>query len=468
MDNPVTSAEWTIPPQLKVHDIWAIWTPEFGKQIMAPWQTGHCYPAAWGDQEHDRPETDFETAKMVADLPPSTVHESYPFPADDGEPTIPDRLLPTIMLPHEPPTPPIMLVDFDDVRDPETGHVPPAVRDIVEDLDAYTEISQSGEGLHVFVRAALPGALGKFIGEIPHRESIGEYSELSISPDGEVLDVRGATPESAPNAFEDYPLGHALAGAIELYDHGRVVGATWDHVDGTPLQVPERQSLVDDLVERFESSEQRERRKGSDPERPSTERPTDIAADIRDGSGGQRSVSPYYRLSIRSIADVSTYRQYRKETPGDQWQGPHPRHGPLHSDAAECTNFGIDTSADSWYCFAHESGGAPLHLAAVLAPTTNVNCADVPKKGGASNWLQNKPVELLRTCLWVRDNGGVPADAKPPYAALLGVARIVGIQTQSPDTLGKTAYSVARSVYDELQSGEVSEIKTAGVAAGAD
>lgn len=42
------------------------------------------------------------------------------------------------------------------------------------------------------------------------------------------------------------PLGET--GRIELYDHARFVGGTWQHLEGTPLDVvPEAQDVLDTL-----------------------------------------------------------------------------------------------------------------------------------------------------------------------------------------------------------------------------
>lgn len=47
-------------------------------------------------------------------------------------------------------------VDLDSCLDPDTGEVQPWAMQIVEDLGSYTEVSPSGTGLHVIVRAVLP------------------------------------------------------------------------------------------------------------------------------------------------------------------------------------------------------------------------------------------------------------------------------------------------------------------------
>jgi putative DNA primase/helicase len=48
-------------------------------------------------------------------------------------------------------------IDLDDCLDPETGEVHPAAWEVVVALDSYTEVSPSGKGLKVWVRATKPG-----------------------------------------------------------------------------------------------------------------------------------------------------------------------------------------------------------------------------------------------------------------------------------------------------------------------
>ena len=52
---------------------------------------------------------------------------------------------------------PFVGIDFDHVRNPYSGAIELSVEEIVRTLDSYTEMSPSGEGLHVIVRAKLPG-----------------------------------------------------------------------------------------------------------------------------------------------------------------------------------------------------------------------------------------------------------------------------------------------------------------------
>lgn len=48
-------------------------------------------------------------------------------------------------------------IDLDDCRNPETGVIQPWALEIVEGMDSFTELSPSGEGLHIFVKGELQG-----------------------------------------------------------------------------------------------------------------------------------------------------------------------------------------------------------------------------------------------------------------------------------------------------------------------
>ncbi|GAB7011421.1 hypothetical protein [Halorubrum trueperi] len=90
---------------------------------------------------------------------------------------------------------PIVGVDLDDCRDPETGDVDDAARDFIERLDSYTEVSPSGTGFHVLIK-----------GELPE--------------------------------------GRNRRGSIKLYDTARFFTVTGDHVEGTPSRVALRQDAL--------------------------------------------------------------------------------------------------------------------------------------------------------------------------------------------------------------------------------
>jgi hypothetical protein len=89
-------------------------------------------------------------------------------------------------------------IDLDKCRDPETGEFEPWARELIQEIGTYTEISPSGRGVHMFVRAKLPGA------------------------------------------------GHR-AGQIEIYSSGRYFTVTGESVPDTPDLIAERQELIDRL-----------------------------------------------------------------------------------------------------------------------------------------------------------------------------------------------------------------------------
>ncbi|BBL79307.1 hypothetical protein RxyAA322_11610 [Rubrobacter xylanophilus] len=93
-------------------------------------------------------------------------------------------------------------VDLDSCVDPETGEVEPWAREIVEHLSSYTEISPSGRGLHVLVRARLPE-------------------------------------------------GGRRKGRVEMYDRGRFFTVTGRRMPGTPRPIADRQERISTLHARL-------------------------------------------------------------------------------------------------------------------------------------------------------------------------------------------------------------------------
>jgi len=401
--------ETAIPESLKRHDHWVLWGLDGHgrKRPLAPWVRGDLYPVKWGADAPERPETDWETAYHHY-----RHREQYATP--DGIDAA--DVLPAPLLLHDPLDPPLMQVDFDDVRDPETGVVTDEVAAIVDRLGAFCEVSQSGEGLHSFVRAELPGGLGKFIASL------------------------------------------ADTGDIELYDHGRAVGATWDHVADTPTQVPHVQAEIEAIIQEYESSTQRQRRLNKRPQRAADGGAAVSLDGATTSDSGDSEYSPYFDVDVRTVADTGYFSSHRRSAPGDDWEGPHPEHGPIHSAPDECTNFGAVPLDNVWYCFAHDSGGRGIELASVLCPATDIECADVPDSD-VGGWLRDKPLALLQTCLWLREQGAVSQDAKPPYDALLAVADVADlhVRDRTAGILGEANAEISRAVYDELTLDELSE-----------
>ncbi len=89
-------------------------------------------------------------------------------------------------------------IDLDGCRDPETGAIEAWARDIIGRLDSFTEVSPSGRGVHVIVRA-------------------------------------------------DKPEGRCRIDSIEMYDRGRFFCVTGEHLEGTPEHVEDRQAEIQAL-----------------------------------------------------------------------------------------------------------------------------------------------------------------------------------------------------------------------------
>jgi hypothetical protein len=103
-------------------------------------------------------------------------------------------------------------VDLDHCRSPD-GALEPWAQKWVDRLASYTEISPSGTGIHIFVRATLPG---------PGRKRKGD-----------------------------------AGGALECYDRARYFTVTGEHLPGTPTTLEPRQEIVNDLYARLGAAEQK-------------------------------------------------------------------------------------------------------------------------------------------------------------------------------------------------------------------
>ena len=90
---------------------------------------------------------------------------------------------------------PFVGIDLDDCRNPETSSIDDDARDIVNQLDSYTEISPSGTGFHVLIE-----------GELPE--------------------------------------GGNRHGSVEMYESARFFTMTGDRVDAKPPSVNERQETL--------------------------------------------------------------------------------------------------------------------------------------------------------------------------------------------------------------------------------
>ncbi len=95
-------------------------------------------------------------------------------------------------------------IDLDHVRDPQTKAFAPWARELVLRFNSYAELSQSGTGAHVIIRAKVPG----------------ERRRKSIDGNGQ---------------------------GVEMYDAGRFFVMTGKQLAGLPASVEDRQTVLNDV-----------------------------------------------------------------------------------------------------------------------------------------------------------------------------------------------------------------------------
>lgn len=110
---------------------------------------------------------------------------------------------------------PFVGVDLDDCRDPETGSPDPEAREIIVELESFTEVSPSGTGYHVIVRGSIPG-------------------------------------------------DRSRRGSVEMYETARFFTVTGDNVDATPGQVIERPDALKEVYNEYIAETESSRGEGSE------------------------------------------------------------------------------------------------------------------------------------------------------------------------------------------------------------
>lgn len=194
------------------------------KRPRAPHQNDHSYPAEWHSRlsESERPETDLETVERMAKLEEFEL-DAMGWDLPEGGDT---TLSVGAILPQD--RPPVVeraaLIDWDDVRDPETGRVHPVCAEFLRRYPGYADISVSGTGVHQLVLGGLGEHGGKFIAHIDDEPAFG------------VLDNGGGK--------DDWP-------QVEIYDGGRHIHMSGRLVEGAENELYDGQGLINELIDRF-------------------------------------------------------------------------------------------------------------------------------------------------------------------------------------------------------------------------
>lgn len=121
--------------------------------------------------------------------------------------------------PYHAPADPFVLVDFDDVRDPETGVTHNRARHLIESADTYADISTSDTGAHLIGRGTLPDGVKTIQDDFPGDDRF---------PDAE----------------------------IEVYDGKRFVAMTGKHVVGTPETANDITDILGGMADTFNTSKE--------------------------------------------------------------------------------------------------------------------------------------------------------------------------------------------------------------------
>ena len=115
-------------------------------------------------------------------------------------------------------------VDLDDCRDPETEKIDQWAKYVIKKLHSYTEVSPSGTGIHIIVKAELPLG-GNKTGNLP---------------------VDWKAPEGAE---------------IEMYDQKRYFTMTLHKLEGVPAQAEDRQKEIKALHNKVFSQKKKEQKR---------------------------------------------------------------------------------------------------------------------------------------------------------------------------------------------------------------
>lgn len=90
---------------------------------------------------------------------------------------------------------PFIGIDLDKCRNQETGEIEPEMRKVIEAVNSYTEVSQSGSGVHIICKGSLPSGGNK-------------------------------------------------KGKVEIYNSGRYFVMTGNHLTGTPIKIESRTDQI--------------------------------------------------------------------------------------------------------------------------------------------------------------------------------------------------------------------------------
>lgn len=119
----------------------------------------------------------------------------------------------------------LVCIDLDNVRDPQTGTVKPDAFAIVQELDSYTEISESGRGLHTWVRGSVPKAShkkGSWLEIYANKKAMATTGNVFVTEDFQMYDTLNA--RDITELFNRAEAGEFAPPAASTTPRGNVAG----------------------------------------------------------------------------------------------------------------------------------------------------------------------------------------------------------------------------------------------------
>lgn len=117
--------------------------------------------------------------------------------------------------PYRPPADDFVLVDFDDVRDPETGAMHPVARRYINQADTYGDVSTSGTGAHLIGYGSLPDGVRTIQDDLPERDGFPD-AEIEVYDGKRFVAMTGYHIEDTP--ISAYPVGDFVGMLADKYD----------------------------------------------------------------------------------------------------------------------------------------------------------------------------------------------------------------------------------------------------------
>jgi putative DNA primase/helicase len=188
----------TYPEDCRDHDQWLTWKPTDNdrKVPRAPY-TYPDWPERYVDAQNPAVWTDFATAQDWIETLSSGFELAYVIRNRD-----------------EYPDEDLVVIDYDDARDPETSAIHPVVHEHLQTAGSYADVSPSATGVHILCRGQLPDDVTTVADDLPPHD-----------------------------AFPD--------ASIEVYDSARFVAMSGQYLVGTPTETQPAQAFIDDLVDAF-------------------------------------------------------------------------------------------------------------------------------------------------------------------------------------------------------------------------